>query len=100
MSVNDILCAEGNGVPGSAATATVSPSTGLVRSFRVMELLGQGTFGQVVKCENTDSKEHFAIKVIKNKPAYHNQALMEIKILKTVCDTQSPPHCPPFALLC
>jgi dual specificity protein kinase YAK1 len=47
-------------------------------------MLGQGTFGQVVKVEDTETKEQKAVKVIKNKPAYHNQALLEIKILKTV----------------
>jgi dual specificity protein kinase YAK1 len=54
------------------------------RSFRVLELLGEGTFGQVVKCEDCETKVQVAVKVIKNKPAYHNQALMEIRILKTV----------------
>lgn len=50
--------------------------------YTVLELLGKGTFGQVVKCSKNGSDNYFAIKVIKNKPAYTNQALMEIKIYK------------------
>lgn len=54
------------------------------RRFRVIDLVGQGTFGQVVKCEDLSNKRMVAIKVIKNKPAYYNQAFMEIRILKHV----------------
>jgi serine/threonine protein kinase len=50
-----------------------------------MDLLGQGTFGQVVKCQNIKTKEMMAIKVIKNKPAYYNQSLVEVAILDSVC---------------
>jgi len=57
---------------------------GAFRSFRVLELLGEGTFGQVVKCEDCSSHKLRAIKVIKNKPAYYNQALTEIRILTTL----------------
>jgi dual specificity protein kinase YAK1 len=49
-------------------------------SFRVLNLLGQGTFAHVFKCENVRTKDHVAVKIIKNKPAYTNQALIEIDI--------------------
>lgn len=108
--------------------------------WRVLELLGEGTFGQVVKCENCNEPDcppkvaskspastsshdnkgnggemtfdfdssrptspvfnvdgegqeeeeapeyhkYTAVKVIKNLPAYHQQALTEIKLLKTL----------------
>ncbi|ORY91294.1 kinase-like domain-containing protein [Syncephalastrum racemosum] len=50
--------------------------------YRVIDLLGQGTFGQVVKCERVGSGELYSVKVIKNKPAYRTQSRMEIEILK------------------
>ncbi|KAI9482659.1 MAG: kinase-like domain-containing protein [Benjaminiella poitrasii] len=50
--------------------------------YRVIDLLGQGTFGQVVKCERTSTGELFSVKVIKNKSAYKTQSCMEIEILK------------------
>ncbi|KAI7863756.1 kinase-like domain-containing protein [Spinellus fusiger] len=51
-------------------------------SYRVIDLLGQGTFGQVVKCENVDTKELVSVKVIKNKAEYLHQSNMEVSILK------------------
>jgi dual specificity protein kinase YAK1 len=52
--------------------------------YLILDILGQGTFGQVVKCQNLKTSEHVAIKVIKNKPAYYNQSLVEIAILEMV----------------
>ncbi len=42
---------------------------------------------QVVNCEDISTGEVVAIKVIKNKPAYYKQALVEIQLLKTVSGT-------------
>ena len=50
--------------------------------YIALEMLGKGTFGQVVKCFDRLENECIALKVIRNKPAYHNQAKVEIKILK------------------
>jgi hypothetical protein len=54
------------------------------RKFMVVEILGQGTFGQVAKCVNLKTGETVAVKVIKNKPAYTTQSMMEVKILQLV----------------
>ena len=40
------------------------------------KLLGQGTFGQVVKCVREDTREVVAIKVIKNQQAFYQQACL------------------------
>ncbi|GAA5813166.1 hypothetical protein MFLAVUS_006640 [Mucor flavus] len=58
--------------------------------YRVIDLLGQGTFGQVVKCERISTGELFSVKVIKNKSAYKTQSCMEIEILKKL-NTQLDP---------
>ncbi|KAM0682662.1 dual specificity protein kinase yak1 [Mitosporidium daphniae] len=52
------------------------------RRFIILELLGQGTFGQVVKCQNISTGELVAIKIIKNQTAYFNQSMMEVTILE------------------
>lgn len=52
--------------------------------YEIQDLLGKGTFGQVVKCECKQSKEVVAVKVIKNKKAFKNQGVLEIKILDIV----------------
>jgi dual specificity protein kinase YAK1 len=54
------------------------------KKYIILDLLGQGTFGQVVKCINTKTNEIVAVKVIKNKPAYYNQSLVEVTILHMV----------------
>lgn len=52
--------------------------------YQIIDALGSGTFGQVVKCQNIKTKELVALKVIKNKPAYYNQSLIEVAILDMV----------------
>ncbi|RKO87190.1 kinase-like domain-containing protein, partial [Blyttiomyces helicus] len=54
------------------------------QQYQILDVLGQGTFGQVVKCLNLKTKETVAVKVIKNKPAYYNQSLVEVAILDLV----------------
>ncbi|KAJ1423350.1 kinase-like domain-containing protein [Ochromonadaceae sp. CCMP2298] len=58
-------------------------------TFTVLDLLGTGTFGQVFRCQ-TETKEIVAVKVIKNKPAYHSQGLLEIKIARLLNNTHDP----------
>jgi serine/threonine protein kinase len=41
--------------------------------YVVRDLLGQGTFGQVVRCVREDSREEVAVKVIKNQTAFYHQ---------------------------
>lgn len=50
------------------------------RKYVVLDLLGSGTFGQVVKCQNLANQLIVAVKVIKSKPAYLNQLLQEVKL--------------------
>jgi dual specificity protein kinase YAK1 len=56
----------------------------LALRFIVKEMLGQGTFGQVVKCWDTETNDYVAVKVIKNQPAFYHQAIMEVSLLRTV----------------
>ena len=45
------------------------------RRYVVHDMLGHGTFGQVAKCslEGGAEGQFFAVKVIKNRPAYYHQ---------------------------
>lgn len=52
--------------------------------YLILDVLGQGTFGQVVKCQNLKTQEVVAVKVIKNKTAYFNQSMMEVSVLDLV----------------
>ena len=51
-------------------------------NYKVVDLLGQGTFGQVARCLCQETGETVAVKVIKNQAAYYNQACMEVRILQ------------------
>ncbi|KAI9266746.1 kinase-like domain-containing protein [Phascolomyces articulosus] len=51
-------------------------------AYVVREMLGSGTFGQVVKCLDTSTGRLVGVKVIKNKPAYLKQSMVEVDILK------------------
>lgn len=59
--------------------------------FTVLDLLGTGTFGQVVKCRQNDTGNIVAVKVIKNQPAYFQQAWLEINILRML-HLNNPPE--------
>ncbi|KAK4054196.1 dual specificity protein kinase yak1 [Microbotryomycetes sp. JL201] len=52
--------------------------------YLILDVLGQGTFGQVVKCQNMRTHEIVAVKVVKNKPAYFQQSMMEVTILELI----------------
>ena len=60
------------------------------RSFLVMDILGHGTFGQVVKCKHLLSGKLVAVKIIKNEQAYFNQSLMEVTILEMLNKRYDP----------
>lgn len=72
LFVNDILGTEQN------------------RKFLVLDILGQGTFGQVVKCQNCLTKEIVAVKVIKSRSEYINQSVTEVKNLKIINQNLDP----------
>lgn len=57
--------------------------------YAVLDLLGTGTFGQVVKCRDTRTKRDVAVKVIKRHAAFKNQAWIEISILRILHQNQS-----------
>jgi len=49
--------------------------------FQIIELIGKGAFGQVLKCMDHKTKELVAIKMVKNQKKYYYQAAVEAKLL-------------------
>ncbi|KAG1355470.1 putative Rop guanine nucleotide exchange factor 14 [Cocos nucifera] len=49
--------------------------------YVVKDILGHGTFGQVAKCLVSETNSFVAVKIIKNEPAYYQQALVEVSML-------------------
>ncbi|KAF2652783.1 hypothetical protein K491DRAFT_718641 [Lophiostoma macrostomum CBS 122681] len=54
----------------------------LAYRYEVVDLLGKGSFGQVVRCVDHKTGLLVAIKIIRNKKRFHQQALVEVNILQ------------------
>lgn len=52
--------------------------------YELFEILGKGSFGQVFKVFDYKHKIFCALKIIKNKKRFNQQAMVEIEILKTL----------------
>ncbi|XP_055644192.1 dual specificity tyrosine-phosphorylation-regulated kinase 2 isoform X5 [Toxorhynchites rutilus septentrionalis] len=49
--------------------------------YEVLEVIGKGSFGQVIRALDYKTNQHVAIKIIRNKKRFHHQALVEVRIL-------------------
>lgn len=52
--------------------------------YEILETLGQGSFGQVIKVFDHKAKKNLALKIIRNKKKFEYQAKVEIKVLKDI----------------
>ena len=50
--------------------------------YRIKERIGKGSFGQVVRAEDTETQQEVAIKIIKSKKPFLLQAKTEIELLQ------------------
>ncbi|KAJ5386467.1 hypothetical protein N7509_009008 [Penicillium cosmopolitanum] len=53
----------------------------LAYRYEVVDVLGKGSFGQVVRCVDHKTGALVAIKIIRNKKRFHQQALIEVNLL-------------------
>ncbi|TNN00986.1 hypothetical protein fugu_012232 [Takifugu bimaculatus] len=72
----------------------------LKSSYEVLEFLGRGTFGQVVKCWKRGTNEVVAIKILKNHPSYARQGQIEVEILARLSAENADEHNVVRALEC
>lgn len=49
--------------------------------YEIIEVIGKGSFGQVIRALDHMTNKHVAIKIIRNKKRFHHQALVEVRIL-------------------
>ncbi|CDW99499.1 hypothetical protein [Sporisorium scitamineum] len=52
--------------------------------YEIVDLLGRGSFGQVLQCRDHKTGKTVAIKLIRNKKRFHSQALVEVRILENL----------------
>ncbi len=50
--------------------------------YEIDSLIGKGSFGQVVKAFDIEEQEYVAIKIIKNKRPFLQQAQIEVRLLE------------------
>ncbi len=54
----------------------------LAYRYEIVDILGKGSFGQVVRCVDHKTGGVVAVKIIRNKKRFHQQALVEVNILQ------------------
>ena len=69
---------------------TIVPGDHLYYRYEIVDVLGKGSFGQVVRCIDHKTGGLVAIKIIRNKKRFHQQALVEVNILKKLREWVSP----------
>lgn len=60
----------------------IVPGDHLSYRYEIVDVLGKGSFGQVVRCIDHKHGTLVAVKIIRNKKRFHQQALVEVNILQ------------------
>ncbi|KAJ1907586.1 serine threonine protein kinase CMGC group [Coemansia sp. IMI 209127] len=72
------------GARGRAGHYIVVPGREVTSRFKIRRLLGQGTFGKVMECDDLVSGRLVAVKVIRAVPKYRDAAKIEVRVLQTL----------------
>jgi dual specificity tyrosine-phosphorylation-regulated kinase 2/3/4 len=73
---------------------TIVPGDHLAYRYEIIDILGKGSFGQVVRCIDHKTGVLVAVKIIRNKKRFHQQALVEVNILQKLREWVS--FCHPY----
>lgn len=72
---------------------TIVPGDHLSYRYEIIDILGKGSFGQVVRCIDHKTGVLVAVKIIRNKKRFHQQALVEVNILQKLREWVSRRAC-------
>lgn len=61
---------------------SIVPGDHVAYRYEIIDVLGKGSFGQVVRCIDHKLGVLVAVKIIRNKKRFHQQALVEVNILQ------------------
>jgi dual specificity tyrosine-phosphorylation-regulated kinase 2/3/4 len=64
----------------------VEPLDHIAYRYEVIKILGSGSFGQVLLVKDYKTQKNCALKIIRNKARFHQQALVEVEILKLLSE--------------
>jgi dual specificity tyrosine-phosphorylation-regulated kinase 2/3/4 len=73
---------------------TIVPGDHLAYRYEIIDILGKGSFGQVVRCIDHKTGVLVAVKIIRNKKRFHQQALVEVNILQRLREWVCTYRCP------
>lgn len=62
----------------------------LAYRFEVQRALGRGSFGQVVECLDHRTQRQVAVKIIRNRAKYAEQAMLEVQLLTQLARADAP----------
>ncbi|KAF9363612.1 Dual specificity protein kinase clk3 [Mortierella sp. NVP85] len=62
----------------------VVPGDDLTSRYKIIRLLGQGTFGKVVECYDRETGKYCAIKIIRAVQKYRDASKIEARVLRTL----------------
>ncbi|KAL6247952.1 serine/threonine protein kinase, CMGC, dual-specificity [Rhinocladiella similis] len=81
--VGDLKSASSNfGYDDERGDYNITEGDHLAYRYEVVDVLGKGSFGQVVRCVDHKTGVLVAVKIIRNKKRFHQQALVEVNILQ------------------
>jgi serine/threonine protein kinase len=58
--------------------------------YEILDTLGKGAFGKVLKCYDHKESVHVAVKIIRNARRFHRQVQVEYQILQILKDRKAP----------
>lgn len=64
----------------------ITPGANLTPRFKILDLLGEGTFAQVVECWDRTNCIRVAIKIVRSLQKYRDAALMELNTLAAITE--------------
>ncbi|KAJ3374104.1 Dual specificity tyrosine-phosphorylation-regulated kinase [Allomyces arbusculus] len=71
-----------NGFDDSKGDYLIQPHDHIAFRYEILEVLGKGSFGQVVRALDHKTQEQVALKIIRNKKRFTSQGEIEIRILE------------------
>ena len=60
------------------------PKGFIINNFKILEVLGEGTFGRVFYCRKIHTADYYALKIVRPKKKYIEAAKYEAEILKEI----------------
>ncbi|THD18174.1 Dual specificity tyrosine-phosphorylation-regulated kinase 2, partial [Fasciola hepatica] len=91
-----------HGIPGAPLNAGYDDEHGsylkvtndhLAYRYEVLETLGKGSFGRVVRAKDHRTGNFVAVKIIRNKKRFHQQAQIEVTVLEELKKVDSNNSC-------